>query len=917
MTNMQMEEDDHNELKFEDHFSLGVPSSTVRFRGSKVHIYDTGSDQFLLEEVRSDHGRVLRVKRMESAFFGAQVLRLFYTLVALLMLGVCFVVCFQILLFVLISLPANSGLTSNEAYDNAKLVGSIFSIPTFTYGMASLMSLGTTFVTDTWKGSVLFRTVMDLPGIVTELIHFMLFLFFPLIVFVIALLGGSDSAWSITSEVWLWCTLIAFAIFSLMVTYCEVTSCMELVALHNSEEEEKSVLGVMKTCVKLSKLARYSGTRTDQFLVSADEEPASGYVLSPDYEPTKSSTSLYSKFTKLIFLKLDPPVRVFSPEEIRDVLPFMTGSNWSLEGLFMRTNLRFLAATSGESALSTKQVKSSLLFNLLGSFLIVLLLIGVLVWLNVGLALYVLAVIVCIIFCLYPAFQNSRYIYDSFKEVRNPEYERLKSMKGSTSAGGETLFQVRETVRITEPAPWFYTVQTIIDIFLLFLYPLLTFFFTNNTPVGIAFLVVGSLSYIRKYFDVKAILSNLGSLSNLTTEVNADQAKLRKFSVKENTIMNVEERSLISKNRLSQIVGNIRKDASINRWMWVFGSFFFVVLFLFLSATKEDGMDINPGERPPINLLTDFYYPPQPDLPYPTCTISKGFSLPGQDSTPLGDYAFMSALAYEMPNVTQEKLDIWFGPGQVIDESAFVSEYRQKTGSTKIPVSYKLLSVPNIPGFGIVAIRGSETSWDWLVNMQLWSSSALVQAIKWCIPFGWIWHPILAYIVNIVHFIESSSLAEVAYYVETTKFVNDMLETNFDVLQVTGASLGGGLAIITGAQTEANAIAISGLGANYIRHSIIPQVTQEQLDTRVFNFIPQRDIIARIGGRAMLYQEAQCSAPESSLFGCHSMWRSICELSYRCGSGNRPTFCRCVNNFGYPEPIQNGTRTFAEACPSS
>jgi len=241
----------------------------------------------------------------------------------------------------------------------------------------------------------------------------------------------------------------------------------------------------------------------------------------------------------------------------------------------------------------------------------------------------------------------------------------------------------------------------------------------------------------------------------------------------------------------------------------------------------------------------------------------------------------------------------------------------KKTGSTKIPVSYKLLSVPNIPGFGIVAIRGSETSWDWLVNMQLWSSSALVQAIKWCIPFGWIWHPILAYIVNIVHFIESSSLAEVAYYVETTKFVNDMLETNFDVLQVTGASLGGGLAIITGAQTEANAIAISGLGANYIRHSIIPQVTQEQLDTRVFNFIPQRDIIARIGGRAMLYQEAQCSAPESSLFGCHSMWRSICELSYRCGSGNRPTFCRCVNNFGYPEPIQNGTRTFAEACPSS
>ena len=57
-----------------------------------------------------------------------------------------------------------------------------------------------------------------------------------------------------------------------------------------------------------------------------------------------------------------------------------------------------------------------------------------------------------------------------------------------------------------------------------------------------------------------------------------------------------------------------------------------------------------------------------------------------------------------------------------------------------------------------------------------------------------------------------------------------------------------------------------------------------------------------------------CIAPNNDLFGCHSMWRSICELSYRCGSHSRPVACRCVEELGYPEPIQNGTRSFAQAC---
>ena len=66
--------------------------------------------------------------------------------------------------------------------------------------------------------------------------------------------------------------------------------------------------------------------------------------------------------------------------------------------------------------------------------------------------------------------------------------------------------------------------------------------------------------------------------------------------------------------------------------------------------------------------------------------------------------------------------------------------------------------------------------------------------------------------------------------------------------------------------------------------------------------------------RQQLFQNAKCDAPKNDLFGCHSMWRSVCEINYRCGTNGRPVVCKCVSQFGYPKPEQNGTRSFEEAC---
>lgn len=140
---------------------------------------------------------------------------------------------------------------------------------------------------------------------------------------------------------------------------------------------------------------------------------------------------------------------------------------------------------------------------------------------------------------------------------------------------------------------------------------------------------------------------------------------------------------------------------------------------------------------------------------------------------------------------------------------------------------------------------------------------------------------------------------------------------NYTNVFITGASLGGGLAMISGAQTGTPTVAISGPGPILTRKVFAPPLSVESIDSNVYNFIPARDYIARLGGRPMFYQNAICTASNNNLFGCHSMWRSFCEINYRCGSNGRPVACRCVTQFGYPKPIQIGTRSFEEACSSA
>ena len=61
-------------------------------------------------------------------------------------------------------------------------------------------------------------------------------------------------------------------------------------------------------------------------------------------------------------------------------------------------------------------------------------------------------------------------------------------------------------------------------------------------------------------------------------------------------------------------------------------------------------------------------------------------------------------------------------------------------------------------------------------------------------------------------------------------------------------------------------------------------------------------------------QYIRCNAPFNDFIGCHDAMRSVCQILYTCGSGDRPPPCDCVTKYKFPEPTSTGSRTFKEAC---
>ena len=284
-------------------------------------------------------------------------------------------------------------------------------------------------------------------------------------------------------------------------------------------------------------------------------------------------------------------------------------------------------------------------------------------------------------------------------------------------------------------------------------------------------------------------------------------------------------------------------------------------------------------------------------MEYPSCSIGENFYPPSKTETSLVDFAFLSKMAYRSDENAQKDMKKWFGNETKIEyfttnTSEIIQEFED---SYKRPsnVVYKLFGFPNETdpkkSVAILSVKGTDNGWDILADAQLWAGAAISQFVRSLIPLGSLFTPLLEDLIWFVSLIESKQLRDLSFYQKITALVdhldnNTSFKQDYPNLILTGHSLGklfyslmfgvksinpnhlfiigGGLAMISGAQTKKPVISLSGpvsifsflltvcYHQTYIlimiqntllsRRTFDPVITPEALKNYTFNIVPDR-----------------------------------------------------------------------------
>ena len=80
-----------------------------------------------------------------------------------------------------------------------------------------------------------------------------------------------------------------------------------------------------------------------------------------------------------------------------------------------------------------------------------------------------------------------------------------------------------------------------------------------------------------------------------------------------------------------------------------------------------------------------------------------------------------------------------------------------------------------------------------------------------------------------------------AYYIETTEFIEYLVNNGeYNDIFITGHSLGGGIALISGTQTHIKAVALSGPNTVLGRDTTTPKLALDDLKKYTYNIVPER-----------------------------------------------------------------------------
>jgi len=897
--------DDDDPIKITDHFSLENPSSSIRLGEKTSYIFTDGQGQFIMENTGNNN---IRARQSNNNTIPLLLIRAFYTMVATLMAGFLFLVCLELIMFLFMGLFIESGLTSKQDLHPFTALGTFLSLPVFCVSLANAMNVAFTFVGDTWNGHHLTMTIIAWQSVLTNWLTFLTFLFVPLMVGIVCLFSSNPNWWEITSITWISCIFLYYLFFLGSVIYFEVYGCYQM--MRYNKKFERSILirnlsskneffAVIKRAVFLRQSTILAGTKHISYIVTGSnyDFTSKEYIhdSSNQVSARRENLSIISKLTCWLakcglYEKLESPVRLYDPDEVGENISIVTNYSWELEKLYFRDRDEpIIMFIKGENSVSRSQAISSLVCLITGKSIIFFTIISFLVWLKVNWYI-ILIVVLLLIFSVKNRLITAYSLWKIFK--------KKMVVSDACSLKEEIIHEVREEYKVTQPCKALCWGHLILEVNLLFIIPTIALFITQNYVLSVAFVLMASITFVRKHMDPTICFRALGTTDGIE---------------KNNTSIYTDE-EWREKHRLSKIVREISHGDRNNFWVRLF--FFFILFFCSLAMTAitfEKGDDVNQQLR--TLDLDEFIYKGNSQFSYPSCSLNKGIETLDSDETNLADFIFLSTLAYQDRSMTQNSLNDWFGNNTAIDMDetveAFRKEYEDK--HQKSAVSYKLIDFPG-RNLNVVVIRGTTNSWDAITDIQLWQSAIIAQCIRAVIPIGEIWTPIFRHLVHVISLIESENLKRVSFYKQTTAFV-EMLKSQQKVVALTGHSLGGGLAMISGAQTKTPALAVSGPNSMISQYTFSPKLSKDDIDKYTFNIVPDRDPVPRIDDLAQNYQRITCRSDLNHPFNCHHATRSLCEILYSCGSqGIRPVLCICHEKYGFPKPLAIGTKTFEDAC---
>ena len=920
-------------LHFTDHAASMWPSHTIRQRGgTTARVLQGQHFQVLLTPDHADTAdpqqSTVTIRSTDDRSVGVLALHCLYTIFTLFWLGTLLVFALQVLLLTFLHVAREFGLTESTSTNGGRALGVLLSLVPLLRGLPYLLALAGAFVTDTFRGHRLLRQMVEpyvsQTAVVVDWVFFGLLLGIPLFALCMGFLSRSPRFWEVPALMGVIGTMILFWLFVIGSLYHQMTAFAKQIKKRYPEHAKP--LTMIQKAVYLRQVKALSGVKRISYVTleslgmstSGDTDANDKDAFQEAYDERISVFSRLTTWSMLSDWGLYRPVdlkRVYDSDESIGTRRYITSPVWSLEGAFCnlpkRGNIMIL---NGPGALTKAQVKSTAICLIIGVFLAALLALSFTVYLafgSLGSILFFLALGVLSLPHIRATYrlskvarklitmqdemnkrQDSKEIED-VENTKDSKYEKdLKSLiskqKGTAFLQeSEGVNIANESFCINRPSRSFAMVAFVLEELVFFVWPVLTLLSTRKASLGIFVILLGILERVSNLFV----------------------PRWRKSHSK----TNIEDMNLATRRQ------------SRNIWRHVLAVPCLVFL-MYLAGTIATDFKGTTSDDSPSHYLTDWEYIPSSQSVYSSCELTDFYG-DSQPLTSLTDLAFLAAVPYRRKGVLQQELDSWFVDMGVKDQTATVEKFRQDN-DISAKVSFNLVTVPikdettgRVDGeFAFVLIRGSIDPWDYIEDFQTWGVTVLYQVLRVLLPFGEVWTPILPYMVRGIATIEGSAMDDLRLYQQTRKFVSfvkqQVSEGVYKGVSVVGHSLGGGLAIINGAQEGVKSFALSAPNTMLTRKSIEPAVSAEALDQYTFNVIPDRDITSMMDDPAKNVQEIRCIAEKSDTVACNHAQRSFCEILYSCGTGPRPVLCDCAE-YGYPLPtvkVELMEESFEEAC---